>query len=63
MIKLNNQYYLYYSASVWGTKLSGIGFATSPTLDPSAPNYGWTDQGQSHRFEPIRPRTTRSIRR
>ena len=46
VIKLNNQYYLYYSASVWGTKLSGIGYATSPTLDPTAPNYGWTDQGK-----------------
>ena len=45
IIELNNQYYLYYSASVWGTKLSAIGLATSPTLDPDDPNYGWTDQG------------------
>ncbi len=45
VIYLNGQYHLYYSASVWGTKLSAIGHATSPTLDPDAPNYGWTDQG------------------
>ncbi|MCA9259679.1 MAG: family 43 glycosylhydrolase, partial [Planctomycetales bacterium] len=46
VIELNNQYYLYYSASQWGTKLSTIGYATSPTLNPSAPDYGWTDQGE-----------------
>lgn len=45
VIELGGQYYLYYSASVWGTKLSAIGLATSPTLDPDAPGYGWTDQG------------------
>ncbi|MCA9241378.1 MAG: arabinan endo-1,5-alpha-L-arabinosidase, partial [Planctomycetales bacterium] len=45
IIKLGSQYHLYYSASIFGTKLSGIGHATSPTLDPNAPNYGWTDQG------------------
>ena len=45
IIYLNGQFHLYYSASVWGTKLSAMGHATSPTLDPDAPNYGWTDHG------------------
>ncbi|TWT77876.1 Intracellular endo-alpha-(1-_5)-L-arabinanase [Posidoniimonas polymericola] len=45
VIKLGDQFALYYSASVWGTKLSAIGYATSPTLDPDAPDYGWTDHG------------------
>lgn len=45
VIQLGGQFYMYYSASTFGTKLSGIGLATSPTLNPNAPNYGWTDQG------------------
>jgi arabinan endo-1,5-alpha-L-arabinosidase len=38
-------YYLYYSASTFGSQRSAIGLATSPTLDPSAAGYGWTDKG------------------
>ncbi|MCD0447126.1 family 43 glycosylhydrolase [Glycomyces sp. A-F 0318] len=38
-------YYLYYTASTFGSQRSAIGLATSPTLDPSAPGYGWTDRG------------------
>ncbi|HZZ26912.1 MAG TPA: family 43 glycosylhydrolase [Pirellulales bacterium] len=41
----NNQYYMYYAVSTFGSKVSAIGLATSPTLNPSAPNYAWTDQG------------------
>ncbi len=41
----NNQFYLYYSVSTFGSKISAIGLATSPTLNPAAPGYGWTDQG------------------
>jgi arabinan endo-1,5-alpha-L-arabinosidase len=41
----NNQYHLYYSASTFGSQVSAIGLATSPTLDPSDPDYGWTDHG------------------
>ena len=36
---------MYYSVSTFGSQDSAIGLATSPTLDPAAPNYGWTDQG------------------
>jgi arabinan endo-1,5-alpha-L-arabinosidase len=45
LIRIGNRYLLYYSVSAWGKKTSAIGLAVSPTLDPSAPGYGWTDQG------------------
>lgn len=42
---INGKYCLYYSVSSWGSQQSGIGLVTSPTLDPTAPDYLWTDQG------------------
>jgi arabinan endo-1,5-alpha-L-arabinosidase len=39
-------YHLYYAVSTFGSKRSVIGLATSTTLDPSAPGYGWVDQGE-----------------
>lgn len=42
----DDTYYLYYSASTFGTNTSAIGLLTSPTLDPQDPEYGWVDQGQ-----------------
>src|SRR6267154_6510704 len=41
----NNQYYLYYAVSTFGSQVSAIGLATNPTLDPTDPGYQWTDQG------------------
>lgn len=41
----DNKYWLYYSVSSFGKNTSAIGLATNPTLDPSASNYKWTDQG------------------
>ncbi|MGH7976597.1 MAG: family 43 glycosylhydrolase, partial [Limisphaerales bacterium] len=41
----NGQYYLYYAVSTFGSQVSAIGLATNPTLDPTDPNYHWTDQG------------------
>jgi arabinan endo-1,5-alpha-L-arabinosidase len=41
----NGLYHLYYAASEFGTNISLIGLATSPTLNPSDPNYGWTSKG------------------
>lgn len=38
-------WYLYYSASTFGSNDSAIGLATGKTLDPSDPEYGWEDQG------------------
>ena len=38
-------YYLYYSCSSFGKNDSAIGVATSRTLDPVSPDYGWEDHG------------------
>lgn len=41
----NGKYHLYYSVSSFGSRDSAIGLATTPTLDPSSPDYRWTDEG------------------
>ena len=41
----NDLYHLYYAVSTFGSNHSAIGLATNPTLDPSADNFKWTDQG------------------
>jgi len=38
-------YYLYYSASRFGTNNSLTALATNTTLDPGEPDYEWVDQG------------------
>jgi arabinan endo-1,5-alpha-L-arabinosidase len=38
-------YYLYYSASRFGTNNSVTALATNTTLDPDDPDYEWVDQG------------------
>ena len=43
---VNGRYRLYYSVSTFGSNRSAIGLATSPTLDPAAPGYGWRDEGR-----------------
>jgi len=45
IIRANGKYFLYYAASSWGKQVSAIGLATSPTLNPAAKNYFWTDGG------------------
>ena len=40
-----NRFHLYYSVSTFGDQHSVIGYATTPTLDPSSPDFHWTDQG------------------
>jgi len=35
----NNQYYLYYAVSTFGSQISGIGLVTNPTLDPTDAAY------------------------
>ena len=45
IIYVDGKFLLYYAVSTWGKQVSAIGMATSPTLDPSAPNYKWTDHG------------------
>ncbi len=45
LIELDGRFLLYYSVSAFGRRTSAIALATSPTLDPGDPRYGWTDQG------------------
>ena len=45
IIRVGNQFYLYYAVSSWGSFQSAIGLATNPTLDPKDPAYKWTDRG------------------
>ncbi len=42
---LNNKYYLYYSASTFGSNHSAIALATNTTLDALDKNYKWVDEG------------------
>jgi arabinan endo-1,5-alpha-L-arabinosidase len=44
-IQVRNRFLLYYSVSKLGLKTSAIGLATNPTLDPTDPQFHWTDQG------------------
>ncbi|HLU29990.1 MAG TPA: family 43 glycosylhydrolase [Glycomyces sp.] len=39
------KYYLYYSASTFGSQRSLIALATNTTLDPADPDYRWVDEG------------------
>jgi len=41
----NGLYHVYYAASGFGGNKSLLGLATSPTMNPTDPNYHWTDQG------------------
>jgi arabinan endo-1,5-alpha-L-arabinosidase len=45
VFKHGNTYYLYYSASSFGSNNSLIALATNTTLDPAAPGYRWVDRG------------------
>jgi arabinan endo-1,5-alpha-L-arabinosidase len=45
IIHVDGKFLLYYAVSTWGKQVSAIGVATSPTLDPLASNYCWTDLG------------------
>ncbi len=47
-------FYLYYSASTFGSNRSAIGLYTATTLDPEAPDAGWVDQGEVISSEPGR---------
>ena len=38
-------FYLYYSVSAFGRNNSAIGVATTASLNPDDPDFGWTDQG------------------
>ena len=46
VVQHDGTYYLYWAASTFGSNTSVIGLHTSPTLDPTDPDYGWTDRGE-----------------
>src|SRR5690606_4914086 len=48
-------YYLYYSASTFGSNTSLIGLYTNQTLDPEDPAYRWVDQGEVWRSDGTTP--------
>jgi arabinan endo-1,5-alpha-L-arabinosidase len=45
IVKVNGEYHLYYAVSSWGSFVSAVGLATSPTLNQQDPAYKWTDRG------------------
>jgi arabinan endo-1,5-alpha-L-arabinosidase len=49
---VNGRFRLYYAVSTFGSNRSAIGLATSATLDPAAPGYGWRDEGEVLRSTP-----------
>jgi arabinan endo-1,5-alpha-L-arabinosidase len=50
----DGRYHLYYSVSRFGHNQSAIGHATNVTLDPSKPDFRWTDHGLVVRSVPGR---------
>lgn len=42
---VNGKYLLYYAASTFGENTSVIGLMTTPTLDTTRADFGWTDEG------------------
>src|SRR3954451_424597 len=46
------EYRLYYAASQFATNNSVIGLATTKSLDPASPDYGWVDRGMVLRSTP-----------
>lgn len=49
IVKRGSTYYLYYSASTFGSNRSVIALATNTTLNPRDPAYRWVDRGLVHR--------------
>jgi len=45
VVYVEGRYLLYYSVSSWGSQVSAIGLATSPTIEPVQGVSPWTDQG------------------
>ncbi|GAB3813002.1 arabinan endo-1,5-alpha-L-arabinosidase [Kribbella italica] len=52
VIEHDGTFYLYYSASAFGSNRSLIALATNTTLDPGDPGYRWVDRGVVHRSAP-----------
>lgn len=52
IIKVGDQWYLFYSCSTFGKNISAIGVATNKTLNPESPDYKWTDLGMVIKSQP-----------
>jgi arabinan endo-1,5-alpha-L-arabinosidase len=52
VVEHDGTWYLYYSASTFGSNRSLIGLVTNTTLDPADPDYAWVDQGEVWRSTP-----------
>jgi arabinan endo-1,5-alpha-L-arabinosidase len=50
--RAGGEYRLYYAASQFATNNSVIGLATTKSLDPASPDYGWVDRGMVLRSTP-----------
>ena len=61
VIERDGRYFVYYSVSAFGKRTSAIALASSPSLDPAAADYHWTDHGivvqsyQSNDYNAIDP--------
>lgn len=53
IVRVNGRFRLYYAVSTFGSNRSAIGLATSATLDPAAPGYGWRDEGMVLMSTPV----------
>ena len=45
VIKVGKLYYMFWSLSTWGSRVSTIGLSVSKSLDPKSRDYGWWDKG------------------
>lgn len=55
VIRLGDTWHVYYSVSAFGRNTSAIALATSKSLDPESPDYGWSDDGIIFRSQPGDP--------
>ncbi|HLP78200.1 MAG TPA: arabinan endo-1,5-alpha-L-arabinosidase [Candidatus Paceibacterota bacterium] len=64
LIHLGDRYLLYYSVSTFGSNVSAIGLATTPTIDPGDSKFRWKDEGvvvqsfRTNQFNTIDPAVT-----
>ena len=45
IVRVGDQFYLYYAVSFWGSFQSAVAVMSNPVLDPKDPAYKWTDRG------------------
>jgi arabinan endo-1,5-alpha-L-arabinosidase len=45
IVRVGDQFYLYYAVSFWGSFQSAAAVMSNPVLDPKDPAYKWTDRG------------------